>query len=169
AAGVDWRMFQTGSEFSVGDLGVEAFSVPHDAYDPVGFVVHGGGRTAGFLTDLGYATHAAVERVRRAEVLVLEANHDLDLLRADVKRPWAVKQRILARHGHLSNEAAAQVAGEVVTERLLHLFLGHLSADCNRPELAEACVGARLAEVGASHVQLHRTCQATFNPPLHLR
>lgn len=168
SAEVEWRLFATGVGFTVGDLGVEPFPVPHDAYDPVGFVVHGGGHTAGFLTDLGYGTHAAIERVRAVEILVLEANHDLELLRADTKRPWAVKQRILARHGHLSNEAAADLAAEIVTERLLHVFLGHLSEDCNTPELAEACVGEKLRAVGAGHVRLHRTSQAAACDPIHL-
>ncbi|GAB4239709.1 MAG: MBL fold metallo-hydrolase [Candidatus Methylacidiphilales bacterium] len=167
-ATVDWKLFQTGTTFSIGALSIESFPVPHDAYDPVGFVIQGGGRTAGFLTDLGYATHAVIERVRQAEILVLEANHDPELLRADPKRPWAVKQRILARHGHLSNAAAAEVAGEVVTERLRHLFLGHLSEDCNSPELAETCVARKLAERGADHVCLHRTSQHTFSAPVHV-
>jgi phosphoribosyl 1,2-cyclic phosphodiesterase len=111
----------------------------------------------GFLTDLGYATRLVLERVRAARALVLEANHDLRLLQEDTKRPWAVKQRILSRHGHLSNDAAAEVAAEVVTDLMEDLYLGHLSADCNRPERARAAVAQKLGEKGRPHVRLHDT------------
>lgn len=162
----EFRLFETGDELTLGDFTVESFPVPHDAYDPCGFVIHGAGRTVGFLTDLGYATHAVIERVRKADVLVLEANHDLELLKADTKRPWAVKQRILARHGHLSNEAAAALAVEIVTDRLKHLFLGHLSEDCNDPLRAEKAVQDALSREGVTHVTLHQTSQKVGNPPL---
>jgi phosphoribosyl 1,2-cyclic phosphodiesterase len=163
-----WQLFETGETIVLEDLEIETFAVPHDAYDPCGFVFHSGARTAGFLTDLGHATHLVVERVRQAEALVLEANHDLAMLRADTKRPWAVKQRILARHGHLSNDAAADVAEEIVTERLRHLLLGHLSGDCNTPELAAEVVAGRLEKIGASHVQVLSTCQDRPVPTLVL-
>ncbi|MDD5260226.1 MAG: MBL fold metallo-hydrolase [Methylacidiphilales bacterium] len=154
-----WRIFETGSVIDLGFMQVETFSIPHDAYDPVGFVVHAGGFAAGFLTDLGYATRLAVERVKHTDVLLLEANYDLNLLRNDPRRPWAVKQRIMARHGHLSNEAAAGVVEQVISARLKHLFLGHLSEDCNTHELAEAAVSGCLSRIGASEVALHRTYQ----------
>jgi phosphoribosyl 1,2-cyclic phosphodiesterase len=111
----------------------------------------------GFLTDLGYATRLVVERVRQSRALVLEANHDLRLLQEDTRRPWAVKQRILSRHGHLSNDAAAEVALEVVTGRMEDLYLGHLSADCNSPLHARTAVGAKLEASGHTHVRLHDT------------
>jgi phosphoribosyl 1,2-cyclic phosphodiesterase len=111
----------------------------------------------GFLTDLGYATRLVVERVRAARALVLEANHDLRLLQEDTRRPWAVKQRILSRHGHLSNDAAADVAAEVVTDVMEDLYLGHLSSDCNTPDHARAAVGGRLAQQGRGNVRVHDT------------
>ena len=113
----------------------------------------------GFLTDLGHATKLVVERIRRAHVLVLETNHDMKLLQDDRRRPWSVKQRILSRHGHLSNDAAASVAEQIVTENLRHLYLGHLSKDCNRPELARRIVGERLHQIGAHHVHIESTSQ----------
>jgi len=88
---------------------------------------------------------------------VLEANHDLRLLQEDTKRPWSVKQRILSRHGHLSNDAAAEVAAEVVTDLMEDLYLGHLSADCNSPAHARTAVGAKLAAAGRPSVRLHDT------------
>jgi phosphoribosyl 1,2-cyclic phosphodiesterase len=152
-----WRLFESGTTVELGDLKVNSFSVPHDAYDPVGFMFYHALGNIGFLTDLGYATRLVIERVRAARALVLEANHDLRLLQEDVRRPWAVKQRILSRHGHLSNDAAADVAGEIVTDGMEDLYLGHLSADCNSPAQARATVGRRLEERGHARVRLHDT------------
>ncbi|MGH9594121.1 MAG: MBL fold metallo-hydrolase, partial [Bryobacteraceae bacterium] len=106
---------------------------------------------------LGYATRLVIERVRAARALVLEANHDLRLLQEDSRRPWAVKQRILSRHGHLSNDAAGDVAAEVVTDGMEDLYLGHLSADCNSPQQARATVSQKLTERGRPSVRLHDT------------
>ena len=163
-----WHFFETGSVIELGAMRVETFSIPHDAYDPVGFVVHAGALSAGFLTDLGYATRLATERVSHVDMLLLEANYDLQLLRQDSRRPWAVKQRIMARHGHLSNDAAAAVAEQVVSDRLKHLFLGHLSEDCNTHELAETAVSAVLGRMGAVHVKLQRTYQTCMAEPVVL-
>ena len=151
---LDYRIFDTGSSFEVGDVLVDSFSVPHDAYDPVGFLIHTSAGNIGFLTDLGYATKLVIERARAANVLVLEANHDLKLLQEDTRRPWSIKQRILSRHGHLSNDAAAEAAEQIVTAELRQLYLGHLSADCNRPELALGVLTGCLKKVGASHVRV---------------
>jgi phosphoribosyl 1,2-cyclic phosphodiesterase len=152
-----FRLFESGATIDFGDLRINSFSVPHDAYDPVGFMFYHALGNIGFLTDLGYATRLVIERVRAARALVLEANHDLHLLQEDVRRPWAVKQRILSRHGHLSNDAAAAVAAEVVTDGMEDLYLGHLSSDCNSPEHARAAVGHKLAERGRASVRLHDT------------
>ena len=155
----DFRLFSTGASFEVGEVGVDAFSVPHDAYDPVGFLLRADGRKIGFLTDLGHATKLVIERVRTSHVLVLETNHDMKLLQDDLKRPWSVKQRIMSRHGHLCNEAAASVLAELMTAELKQVFLGHLSRDCNSPELAKSTVINRLASIGAHHVTVHSTWQ----------
>ena len=155
------RLFTTGSSFDIGDVHVETFSVPHDAYDPVGFLLRTPSGNIGFLTDLGHATKLVIERVRPSNVLVLEANHDLKLLQEDTRRPWSTKQRILSRHGHLSNDAAAQVAEQVASASLRHLYLGHLSSDCNRPELARTTVGQALTQIGAHHIALEATSPNT--------
>lgn len=162
----DCRLFQTGAAFDVGDVHVEAFAVPHDAQDPVGFLLRTCAAKVGFLTDLGHATRLVIERVRPANVLVLETNHDMRLLQDDTKRPWSVKQRILSRHGHLSNDAAADVAQEIVNADLQHVYLGHLSRDCNRPELALRTVGGRLQALGATHLKVHTTSQDAACPTL---
>jgi phosphoribosyl 1,2-cyclic phosphodiesterase len=160
------RLFETGAAFSVGDVEVESFSVPHDAQDPVGFLVRTSSGNVGVLTDLGHVTRLALERMRPANVLLVEANHDVRLLQEDTRRPWATKQRILSRHGHLSNEAAAAMVESLAGENLKHVFLGHLSRDCNRPELAHAAVAQRLELLGARHIQLATASQDTPTPEL---
>ncbi len=164
----NWRFFQTGDVFPVGALTVETFGIPHDAADPVAFVVGFEDLSAGFVTDLGHATRLVIERARRCDALLLEANHDLAMLDGDARRPWAVKQRIRSRHGHLSNEAAAAVAREVATGRLRHLWLGHLSPDCNTPDLAQRTVAAALADLGAGHVHLEVTRQDAPSAPANI-
>lgn len=163
-----WQVFATGASFEVGDVTVDTFTVPHDAQDPVGFLLRTAAGNIGFLTDLGHATKLVLERVRPANVLLLETNHDLTLLQNDTRRPWSVKQRILSRHGHLSNDAAASAAEQIVSDSLRHLYLGHLSRDCNRPELALAAVQGRLQAVGATHVHIHSTAQDVPSATLEL-
>lgn len=165
---LDFRLFNTGASFDLGEVGVDTFSVPHDAQDPVGFLLRTNAGNIGFLTDLGHATRLVIERIRPANVLVLETNHDLKLLQDDTRRPWSVKQRILSRHGHLCNEAAAGVAEAVMSAELRHLYLGHLSRDCNRPELAHAAVSQRMHEIGAGHARVETTAQETSSPTLEL-
>ncbi len=165
---LEFRVFETGASFTVGEVEVQTFSVPHDAMDPVGFLLRTVAGNVGFLTDLGHATKLVLERVRPAEVLVLEANHDLKLLQDDTRRPWGTKQRILSRHGHLSNEAAAEVAAELAGGPVRHIYLGHLSRDCNSPELAHRAVAGRLAQMGAVSIAVENTSQERISPTLVL-
>ncbi|MDX6765508.1 MAG: MBL fold metallo-hydrolase [Candidatus Methylacidiphilales bacterium] len=153
-----WREWPTGSTVGVlSGVEMDSFPVPHDAAEPVGLVVRAAGTVVGVATDLGFATPVVVERLRGCGVLLLEANHDPAMLQADTKRPWAVKQRIANRHGHLSNGAAAELLARVAGPELRHVFLGHLSEDCNRPELAEQIIAETLVQLGRSAVQVHRT------------
>ncbi|MDX1952524.1 MAG: MBL fold metallo-hydrolase [Verrucomicrobiota bacterium] len=165
---IDFRLFSTGSTFEIGSVSIETFSVPHDAYDPVGFMIQTGGVNIGFLTDLGHATKLVLERVRRSHVLLVETNHDPQMLADDPRRPWSLKQRILSRHGHLSNQAAAEAVQEVMSADLRHLYLAHLSRDCNTPELAYAAVQGRIQQMGASHVAVHTTSQESACATLSL-
>jgi phosphoribosyl 1,2-cyclic phosphodiesterase len=155
---LEWRLFQTGDRFELNDLLVETFPIPHDAQDPVGFLLRTVAGNLGFVTDLGHMTKLVMERVRAANVLVLESNHDVRMLQ-DSRRSWSLKQRILGRHGHLSNEAAAAAAVEMMSADLKHLYLAHLSRECNKPELAMSVMAGRLAEIGARHVQLQLAAQ----------
>jgi phosphoribosyl 1,2-cyclic phosphodiesterase len=165
-AKLDCRRFQTGASFEIGDVQVETFSVPHDAQDPVGYLLRAGGVNIGFLTDLGHVTKLVLERVRPANLLVLETNHDVKMLQDCPHRPWSLKQRILGRHGHLSNEAAADAAEHIMSAELRHLYLGHLSRQCNRPELARRVIEERLQKIGANHVRIELTSQAVPCPTL---
>ena len=165
---LDWRLFQTGDSFELNDVLVETFSIPHDAQDPVGFLLRTNATQIGFATDLGHVTKLVTDRIRAANVLVLEANHDVKMLQECPRRPWSLKQRILGRHGHLSNEAAADCVEQIMSADLRHLYLGHLSRECNRPALAHAVVNERLQKIGASHVALALTDQDVPCPTLSL-
>jgi len=156
---IDFRLFTTGAGFEVGDIAVETFSIPHDAQDPVGFLLRTSAGNIGFATDLGHFTRLVGERVRHANALVLESNHDVKMLQDCKHRPWSLKQRILGRHGHLSNEAAAEAIEQIMTAEMRHLYLGHLSRECNKPELAHKVMTAKLQQIGASHVQLQLAAQ----------
>ena len=150
----DWRLFVTGSDFQVKDISIQTFAVPHDAVEPVGFVLHHQTAALGFLTDLGFATKLVQERIKPVQTLVIETNHDEKLLQNCTKRPWSVKQRIMSRHGHLSNAAAATVLAELLGTNLRRAVLGHLSRDCNNPELAIGTVRAALDARSANQVEV---------------
>ena len=165
---LDCRLFTTGGSFEVGDLRVDTFTIPHDAQDPVGYLVRTPHGNIGFLTDLGHANRLVLERIRPAHALVLESNHDVKMLQDCPHRPWSLKQRILGRHGHLSNEAAADAAEQIMSAELRHLYLGHLSRQCNKPDLAFRVMQERLSKLGASHVNLALTSQDLPCPTLTL-
>ena len=160
----NWRIFRTGSEFSICDVTVQTFPVPHDAVDPLGFAFHAGASGLGFITDLGYATKMVVERLREVQTLVIETNHDEKLLQNDSHRPWPVKQRIQSRHGHLSNTAAVSVIEELLPGKIERIVLGHLSRDCNTPKLALGAVPASLAKCDRIDMEVHCATQSEISP-----
>ncbi|MBT9332826.1 MBL fold metallo-hydrolase [Paracidobacterium acidisoli] len=127
--------FQSGRGFSIGDISITPFTIPHDAVDPVGFVFEANGVRIGFATDLGYMASNVVMHLRRCDVLMLESNHDLEMLR-DGPYPWPVKQRVLSRVGHLSNDAAAEFLEKSYDGGAAYVVLAHLSESNNLPELA---------------------------------
>jgi phosphoribosyl 1,2-cyclic phosphodiesterase len=140
--------FRSGDRFEVAGFQVEPFAIPHDAREPVGFVVEDeSGARLGLVADLGSRSRLAWGRLRDLDMLVLESNHDLEMLR-DGPYPWATKQRIAGRHGHLSNREAAEGIPELVTDRLRHVVLYHLSETNNLPALAAASVGEALEREG---------------------
>ncbi|MGJ3241434.1 MAG: MBL fold metallo-hydrolase [Opitutales bacterium] len=144
-----WQVFETGARFQYRDLEVHAFSVPHDAYDPVGFTFAWGEgdlfsprQSLAWVTDLGYISQLVRERIRAVNILVIEANYDGDLLDSDPRRPWAVKQRIRGRHGHLSNQAAHELLAGIEQPYWQHVFLVHLSRDCNEVDRVRTLFGS---------------------------
>lgn len=160
-----WKIFETGSEFFLEGTTIRSFLVPHDAVEPVGFVIRSQGRSFGFLTDLGHATTLVTESLRGVEGLLIETNYDEELLARDTKRPWAIKQRIQSRHGHLSNAAAAETVAQIHHDGLGHLLLGHLSRDCNREELA---LSAMQKVLEGSATRLSCASQETVSPCVRL-
>ena len=157
---LDIRQFITGQAFEIGDVTVENFSVPHDAQDPVGFHIRTTDGGVGVLTDLGQATRLVLERIRGVSALFIEANYDLNLLQEDTRRPWAIKQRIMSRHGHLANSAAAEAVENLSNGTLRNIILGHLSRDCNTPEIAKEAVAEKLAQAGIDNILIDVSMQA---------
>lgn len=127
--------FQSGSGFSIGDIAITPFTIPHDAADPVGFVFTAEGIRIGLATDLGYMPSNVSMQLRGCDVLMLESNHDLEMLR-DGPYPWSVKQRVMSRVGHLSNDAAAEFLEKNYDGSASYVVLAHLSESNNLPELA---------------------------------
>lgn len=131
----NWREFESGQTLQVGDFRVEAFAISHDASDPVGFRIEAQGKAGAVVTDLGEITPRVKSRLRGCDWLVLESNHDEDLLKMG-PYPWQVKQRVLSRVGHLSNRTAAQFIRDDYDGAASHIFLAHLSRQNNHPEIA---------------------------------
>ncbi len=139
--------FTPGEDFSIGDLDIRPFSTPHDAAEPVGYVVSAGQGKVAVATDLGHLKGGWLNEVEGADVLLLEANHDVDTLEAG-RYPYELKKRILGRRGHLSNDDAGRAAVELVKRGVRAIVLGHLSGENNFPELAYASVACALEEAG---------------------
>ena len=129
------EIFASGKSFQVGDVAVMPFTIPHDAVDPVGFTFRAAGVKIGFATDLGYVPPSVRDQLRRCEVLVMESNHDVEMLRVG-PYPWSVKQRVMSRVGHLSNDALAEFFSSDYDGEAAYVVLAHLSELNNHPELA---------------------------------
>lgn len=142
-------VIRSGERREIGGFEVEAFLIPHDAREPVGLVVEdGAGRRIGLAADLGSRSRLAWGRLTDLDLLILEANHDLEMLR-NGPYPWVLKQRVASRHGHLSNRDAADGLPELLSERLGGVVLYHLSRTNNLPALAAATVAEALAREGS--------------------
>lgn len=154
-----WKVFSTGHPFEIGEFTLEPFSIPHDALEPVGFIVKSKHGTVGVATDLGVVTNLIREKLRACDALVLETNHCPKMLQ-DAERPWFLKQRIAGRQGHLSNPAAGELAVELAKSGTLkHLFLAHLSSDCNSPKEAMLSVTNALRKAGYENISVEMTHQ----------
>lgn len=155
--------FEAGRPFQVGDFSVSPFTIPHDAADPVGFVFHAEGVRLAIATDLGYIPPNVKAQLKGVDLLLLESNHDLDILR-DGPYPWQVKQRVLSRVGHLSNDATAEYLECAYDGRATYIVLGHLSESNNLPELAR--LAAERALSGRASLLANRLLVAPQHEPL---
>ncbi len=135
--------FNAGTQFSIGDIEITPFTIPHDAADPCGFVFEAEGLRMALATDLGYMPPNVKAALKRLDVLLLESNHDLEMLR-DGPYPWSVKQRVLSRVGHLSNNATADFLEKDYDGGASWIVLGHLSESNNAPELARLAAAQAL-------------------------
>jgi phosphoribosyl 1,2-cyclic phosphodiesterase len=129
-----------GQRFAIGDIEVHAFAIPHDAADPIGFTFRSNGAKMALVTDLGYMPELVKVHLRDADCLMLESNHDLDMLKVG-PYPWVVKQRVLSRTGHLSNHAVSEYLAdpEGFDARARYLVLAHISEENNHPEVVRIC------------------------------
>jgi phosphoribosyl 1,2-cyclic phosphodiesterase len=153
---IDWgkhkpalELFQAGSRIRVGDIEIDSFTIPHDSIDPVGFCLTAQGIKAGVVTDLGYIPASIHFHMDGAHVLLMEANHDLEMLRVG-PYPWSVKQRVMSRTGHLSNLSMCDFLRDSFDRSTPHLILGHLSEQNNHPEIVREMAAAVLEERGLS-------------------
>jgi phosphoribosyl 1,2-cyclic phosphodiesterase len=135
----DLRSFPTGAAFTLKDVVILPFSLPHDAEDPVAFRLSWRQRTLAIVTDLGYPSQLVRERIKGCHLLVIEANHDEAMLKAG-PYPWALKQRIGGKAGHLSNHQSSQLLSDVMHDELEQVVLAHLSEINNLPDLARLTV-----------------------------
>jgi phosphoribosyl 1,2-cyclic phosphodiesterase len=140
------EVFSSGRRFQIGDIEITPFTIPHDAVDPVGFTFRAEGVKVAVATDLGYMPASVCDQLRNCDVLVIESNHDLEMLRVG-PYPWSVKQRVMSRVGHLSNDALAEFFAHNYDGHASYVVLAHLSEHNNHPELArgaaEKALGSR--------------------------
>lgn len=147
---IDWEdlecppveQFQAGSGWMIGNIAVQSFTIPHDAIDPVGFAFHAEGVKIGVATDLGYVPDSIRMHLRRTQILLLESNHDIEMLKVG-PYPWSVKQRVMGRNGHLSNAHTCDYLENDIDGGVQTLVLGHLSEQNNHPEIVR--IGAEQA------------------------
>ncbi len=129
------QRIETGVEFSIGSIQFTPFAVPHDAADPIGLTVQKNGVKLAIVLDLGYVSNLVCERLKGCDGIILESNHDLNMLKVG-PYPWALKQRVMSRRGHLSNDGVAEYLSNGFDGRARHVLLAHLSRKNNLPELA---------------------------------
>ena len=157
-----WKIVPCGGAFQFAGFEIETFRVPHDAVDPMGFIFRAAGVAVGVLSDLGHVTTLVRSKVMALDALFIESNYCPQMLANDTKRPWSTRQRIASRHGHLSNDQCAELIAAAAGPSLQHLVLGHLSRDCNAPDLALTVARAALAAAGCPHTVL--TCACADEP-----
>ena len=155
-----WELFTPGKKFTIGDIEITPFSIPHDAADPVAFTLETQGFKIGLVTDLGCIPEVVKQHVRGCHLLVFESNHDLDMLKVG-PYPWQLKQRLMSRHGHLSNRATAEFLADGYDGHAQILVLAHLSETNNHPEVARLSAEEALGQRAKGRPRaLHLACQS---------
>src|SRR5262245_57430981 len=154
-----------GVPFTVGDAEIMPFRVPHDAAEPVAFSITVEGLKITQLTDVGWLPDAVANQLLGSDVLILESNHDLEMLRSG-PYPWSLKERLMSRHGHLSNTAVAQFIREQHDGKARHLVLAHLSSRNNHPEIARQEALRAMRSRGMDVDRLFVTDQDSPSPPI---
>ena len=135
--------------FFIDDIEAVPFHIPHDANEPTGFRFYTGGHSVAVATDLGHFSKFVFQAIESADIVLLESNHDPEMLKNNPSYPERLKTRILGRKGHLSNDAGAQAAVKLLNSGTRHLLLGHLSKENNTPEMAYRIVSEALTQAGA--------------------
>ncbi|GAB6137215.1 MBL fold metallo-hydrolase [Halanaerobaculum tunisiense] len=141
------QQFICSEVFAIGELNIKSFTIPHDAQEPVGYTIRYQGHKVAVATDMGVVTEEVKEEVAGAQLVVLEANHDLEMLKIG-PYPWSLKKRVMSPKGHLSNDDAAALAVELAQQEANRILLAHLSQDNNIPELAFLTIKNMLVEQG---------------------
>lgn len=141
------RVIKKDEIFSIGDIEIKAYSIPHDASDPVGYCLWNRGKKVSIATDIGHASQTVMDNIKDSDLLLLEANHDIEMLKVG-PYPYILKQRILSDIGHLSNDDAGKTIVKLFDDKYKTVILGHLSEKNNFPELAYATVQSILNENG---------------------
>lgn len=148
---INKRFFTTGEDFDLGDVKIRPFKKSHDAAEPVGFSFFCGGKKATIATDLGYVSRGVAANIMNSDIVLLESNHDIDML-INGSYPWPLKKRILSDHGHLSNKDAAEAIKKFIEMKSIGIvYLGHLSQNNNKPEVAYETVTGVLKGSGLKH------------------
>ena len=158
---------RAGETFRIGNINIHAFSIPHDARDPVSFRVDDGRYRIGMVTDLGYFDQSVLAALQDCDILYAEANHDIRMLETG-PYPYQLKVRILGNYGHLSNESSGQMIGRLLNEKLQRVILGHLSKENNYPELALKAVQYELENCFSQKVVHPDICVAPRDCALDL-
>jgi phosphoribosyl 1,2-cyclic phosphodiesterase len=163
-----FERFESGHRFQVGDIEVKPFTIPHDAADPVGFTFRVEGTKVSLATDLGYLPPNVRDHLRGSDVLILESNHDVEMLRGG-SYPWSVKQRVASNVGHLSNGKLANFFAGDYDNHAAYVVLAHLSEENNHPEIARREAEAALAMRGGLFRNAVMVAgQAEALPPIRL-
>jgi phosphoribosyl 1,2-cyclic phosphodiesterase len=161
------EFISAGEPFQLKDLKISPFSIPHDAVDPLGFTLESEGVKIAHVTDLGYMTELVIHKLAGCDVIVLESNHDLEMLKVG-PYPWFLKQRIMGREGHLSNEGASRFFSDCFDGQARYIVLAHLSESNNHPDIARMVAAEALEPRGFDLQHLYLGSKTTPSPMIEV-